>query len=97
MSVLTKRTTSFLNPMRMAGWGAVGMVLLTPLVAMQFTQEVGWGLEDFLFAGVLLVGAGLLLELVLWTVRAPWARLVLAGLIGLAVLTIWAEAAVGIF
>lgn len=96
MSALAKRGGSFFNPVRAAAWGAVGLILLTPLAAMQFTSAVDWGLEDFLFAGVLLIGAGLLLELVLWKVRTPRARLVLAGLIGLAVLTIWAEAAVGI-
>jgi hypothetical protein len=38
-------------------------ILLLPLVAMQMTDEVDWGLADFVAAGVLLGGAGLLLEL----------------------------------
>jgi hypothetical protein len=38
------------------------VVLLVPLVAMQFTDEVDWGVADFVFAGVLLGGTGLLLE-----------------------------------
>ena len=97
MSVLTKRRFPYLHPLRAAAWGAVALILLTPLVAMQFTPEVAWGAEDFLFAGVLLVGAGLLLELIVWKVHTPRARLVLAGLIVLTVLTVWAEAAVGIF
>jgi len=97
MSVLTKRTPSFFKPIRAAAWGAVGLILLTPLAAMQFTSEVDWGAEDFLFAGVLLVGAGLLLELVLWKTRTPLVRLMLAAAVVLAVLLIWAEAAVGIF
>jgi hypothetical protein len=33
------------------------------LVAMQITDEVDWGVADFAFAGVLLGGTGLLLEL----------------------------------
>jgi hypothetical protein len=37
--------------------------LLLPLVAMQITDEVDWGLADFVFAGALLGGTGLLLEL----------------------------------
>ncbi|AYG95178.1 hypothetical protein D8I30_08280 [Brevundimonas naejangsanensis] len=97
MSVLAKRPASFFNPVRAAAWAAVGLILLTPLVAMQFTSAVAWGAEDFLFAGLLLVGAGLLLELILWKVRTHRTRLVLAGLIVLAVLVIWADAAVGIF
>jgi hypothetical protein len=38
-------------------------ILLLPLVAMQITDEVNWGLADVVFAGVLLGGTGLLLEL----------------------------------
>jgi hypothetical protein len=34
-------------------------ILLLPLVAMQITDEVVWGLADFVIAGVFLVGAGL--------------------------------------
>jgi hypothetical protein len=97
MSVVAKRGGSFFNPVRAAAWGAVGLILLTPLVAMQFTQAVAWGPEDFLFAAVLLIGAGLLIELILWKARTPRARLVLAGMVIVAVLAIWAEAAVGIF
>jgi hypothetical protein len=43
-------------------------VLLLPLVAMQFTDEVDWGVFDFVFAGILLAGGGMLLEL---AVRKP--------------------------
>jgi hypothetical protein len=38
------------------------LILLANLVAMQFTDEVDWGVADFVFAGILLGGAGLLLE-----------------------------------
>jgi hypothetical protein len=38
-------------------------VLLVPLVAMQLTDEVDWGVADFVVAGALLAGSGLLLEL----------------------------------
>jgi hypothetical protein len=42
---------------------ATACVLLVPLVAMQITDEVDWGVADFVIAGVLLGGTGLLLEL----------------------------------
>jgi drug/metabolite transporter (DMT)-like permease len=41
---------------------ATAFILLLPLVAMQITDEVDWGLADFAFAGVLLGGTGLLLH-----------------------------------
>lgn len=37
-------------------------ILLLPLGAMQFTDQVDWGVFDFVFAGALLGGAGLLLH-----------------------------------
>lgn len=42
---------------------ATAFILLLPLVAMQITDEVAWGVADFVLAGVLLAGTGLLLEL----------------------------------
>jgi hypothetical protein len=42
---------------------ATGFILLLPLVAMQITDGVDWGVFDFVFAGALLGGTGLLLEL----------------------------------
>ncbi|SMO79319.1 hypothetical protein [Fodinibius sediminis] len=36
-----------------------GFLLLIPLLAMQFTDEVTWTLTDFLVAGTLLLGTGL--------------------------------------
>jgi hypothetical protein len=47
---------------------ATAFVLLLPLVAMQFTDGVDWSLADFVVAGALLGGSGLLLEL---AVRKP--------------------------
>jgi hypothetical protein len=38
---------------------AAAFILLLPLLAMQITDEVIWGVADFALAGVLLVGAGL--------------------------------------
>ncbi len=44
---------------------ATALILLLPLVAMQFTDGIDWGVFDFVFAAVLLGGTGLLLELAL--------------------------------
>jgi hypothetical protein len=42
---------------------ATAFIVLLPLVAMQFTDEVDWGLADFVLATALVGGTGLLLEL----------------------------------
>ena len=47
---------------------ATAFILLVPLVAMQISDEVAWGVADFVLAGALLGGTGLLLEL---AVRKP--------------------------
>jgi len=41
---------------------ATAFILLLPLVAMQVTEEVDWGVFDFVAAGALLGGGGLLLH-----------------------------------
>lgn len=72
-------------------------LLLIPLVAMQFTNEVKWELNDFIIAATLLLGSGLLAEIILRKVNSPKRRMgFLIGLI-VVVLLIWVELAVGIF
>lgn len=75
----------------------VAVLLLAPFIAMQFTAEVNWTLSDFVIAGVLLLGTGLLCELVLRTVRPFRHRLVLCGVLLLGLFLVWAELAVGVF
>ncbi len=75
----------------------VVLLLLIPLIAMQFTQEVDWNLTDFLVMGVLLLGTGLLCEFVLRKAKSNKHRILLCGVILLALFLIWAELAVGIF
>jgi hypothetical protein len=82
-----------------AAWvAATALVLVAPLIAMRMNVEgVNWTVEDFAFAGGLLVGAGLAYELATWKVTLLRTRLLIAGAIGLVVMVIWVEAAVGIF
>lgn len=76
---------------------ATGLVLLLPLVAMQFTSEVRWGAEDFLAAGALLFCAGMLYVLGVRRVYLPWQRRPFVALIAVGVALVWAELAVGVF
>jgi hypothetical protein len=75
----------------------VAILLLIPFLAMQFTNEVNWSVSDFMVAGVLLLGTGLLCELVMRKVKNIKTRLAICGVILLALMIIWIELAVGIF
>lgn len=75
----------------------VALLLLIPLVAMQFTNEVNWTLSDFVVMGVLLLGTGLLCELVMRKVNNIKYRVAICGVILAALVLIWIELAVGIF
>ena len=75
----------------------VVLLLLVPFVAMQFTHEVNWSVFDFAIAAMLLFGTGLLCEFVMRRVKTMKARIIICGVILLALFLIWAELAVGIF
>lgn len=75
----------------------VALLLLIPLVAMQFTNEVNWTLFDFLVAAALLLSAGFAFELILRRVKKPSNRIILVIALLISLLLIWAELAVGIF
>lgn len=72
-------------------------ILLLPLAAMQFTDEVNWTLSDFIIAAILLFGTGLLCELVLRKIHEVKYRVAVCGVLLAGLLIIWAELAVGIF
>ena len=76
---------------------SAGLLLLIPFIAMQFTNEVDWSPFDFAIMGVLLLGTGLLCELVLRVVKKNEHRIALLVGIVVVFLLIWAELAVGIF
>jgi hypothetical protein len=82
---------------RMAVLAAVtAAVLLTPLIAMQYTKEVNWTASDFAFAGGLVLGVGLLYELAA-RASGTLAQRAGAGLaLAAAFLLIWVNGAVGI-
>jgi hypothetical protein len=75
----------------------VVLLLLIPLIAMQFTNEVDWGPFDFAIMGVLLLSTGLACEFVMRKVQSIERRLLICGAILLVFFLLWAELAVGIF
>ena len=75
----------------------VAILLLIPLIAMQFTNEVDWKLPDFIIAGVLLLGTGLMIEFVMRKVKKRKYRVVICIALLVLLFLIWAELAVGLF
>lgn len=72
-------------------------ILFVPLVAMQFSDEVNWSPSDFVIAGALLVGTGLVFEFVVRKITNPRRRLIFGTILIFFFLLMWADLAVGIF
>lgn len=70
----------------------VALLLLIPLVA-----KFPWTLGDFIIMGILLLGTGLMCELVMRNVKNMDYRIGIIAVILVALFLIWAELAVGIF
>lgn len=81
---------------RLAVWGAAAALLLLPLVAMQFTDEVDWDLADFVFAGVLVAGVCATYELAVRRTRNRTYRAAAAVALAAAFILLWGNAAVGV-
>jgi len=82
---------------RLIGWGAAAALLVTPAIAMRFTDAVNWTVTDFVAAAILIGGLGIALEIMVRLTRRSAYRAV-AAIVILAVFgLIWAELAVGVF
>jgi len=75
---------------------APALLLLLPLVAMQFTQEVVWTPADFAVAGALLVGTSLLFVLATRKAGSIAHRAAFGLALVAALLLVWLNLAVGI-
>lgn len=81
---------------RVAAWAAAALVLILPLVAMQFTDEVNWTVFDFVFAAALLLGVGVLFELAVRKTSDTAYRAAVGIALLAALLLVWVNGAVGI-
>lgn len=73
-----------------------GFILLLPLLAMQFSDEVVWDVADFAVAGALLFGAGLAYALVARRAGSTVYRAALGLAVVTAFLLVWTNLAVGL-
>lgn len=77
--------------------GGTCLLLLIPLIGMQFTSEINWSLSDFSVMGILLLGLGFTCEFVFRKISNKTYKLGLIALLVTIFLLIWIELAVGIF
>lgn len=87
-----KKNLRFIGIMSIAA-----LLLLVPLIAMIFTHEVIWTFADFIVAGILLFGTGMMCEFVIRKVKRSYHRIIICGIILLSLILVWVELAVGIF
>lgn len=73
------------------------LVLLAPLAAMLFTDEINWSLADFIIIGVLLAGVGVAYQLVMTGLNNNTRQAVIGIVFAVTLILIWVELAVGIF
>ncbi len=76
-------------------WISVAVViLLIPLITMQFSSEWNWSFSDFIFMGALIFGTGFLYEIA--ARKNPKYKVVIGIGFLLAFLLVWVELATGI-
>jgi hypothetical protein len=72
------------------------IILMVPLVAMQFTDEVNWSIMDFLLMGSLIFGTGVLFVLVMRLSRNIVYKVASGLAIGATFFMVWVNLAVGL-
>ena len=91
---MKRANTAYRSAVRVAL--ATAFILLVPLLAMQFTDEVVWTLSDFVVAGALLFSSGLTYELVARKGATIAYRAAAGVAVATALLLVWISLAVGI-
>ena len=76
---------------------AAELVLAVPLLAMMFSNEVNWGVADFITAGILLAGIGVAYQLIAYGVKNNSRQAAIGVVLAVAMVLAWVELAVGIF
>lgn len=84
------------NRWSLAIWGFAALLLLTPLVAMQFTKQVDWDMDDFVLFGLMLAAACGTYELAARTSGNGSYRAATGVAVVTAFVLVWMNLAVGI-
>lgn len=78
-------------------WLLALVSIAAPLIAMEFTDQVNWAPFDFVAAFVLIVGFGLTYEIIAKNSKFKPNKKIIASVLAIIFLLIWAQLAVGIF
>ena len=81
---------------RFIAWGAGVLLVLLPLIAMQFTDEVAWSLADFVMVGGLVLGVGVAFEMAVRRTANPVYRAAVGIALAAAFLLVWVNGAIGL-
>ena len=73
------------------------VILVIPLVAMLFTNEVNWSLYDFIIATIELYSFSFAIEYTLRVIKSKKQRMLGITILLLLLLLLWVELAVGLF
>lgn len=84
------------NGWRIAAWAAAAFILLLPLFAMQFTDQVVWDMADFAVFGALILGAGVTYELAARMTGDTAYRSAVGVALAAAFILVWLSLGVGI-
>ena len=84
------------NNWRIVAWAVAALILLLPLIAMQFTNEVNWDVADFALAGAFLVGTGITYELAMRKTDDTAYRAAVGVALAAAFILVWMSLGVGV-
>ena len=73
------------------------LILIIPLVGTILSDQIDWGILDFLVMGIILLIVGMVLSVVSQKIKNPRKKFFYNLVIMLIFFLIWAELAVGIF
>ncbi len=75
----------------------VALILAIPLIAMQFTDQVVWKLNDFIVASILLLSTGVGFQYLMASGWSKRVKKIIGAVIVILFVLVWIELAVGVF
>ena len=97
MTEIRQRDANKSGNWRLPVWGAFAFILISPLVAMQFADDVRLDTSDFAAGAAVLVCLGVAIELAFLVFQRARVRALVIGTSLTVAMLVWAHLAVGVF